>query len=558
MNSKLKFASMLFAALLMVGCQGSKDDPETPSNPSGTVKESHDKTASMYVGVTGFNNQLFHYTGDANKRYDILNKSTLSSYTKFVKSLNMANNTALFWAVDDNVDHLQYCQFPQDIENVSIVTFTDGLENGSGDFNERFLDIADYEKNLEYLNKKISNTSVQGIKLTAYSIGVQGSDVTNVKRFDNTLAQLSSGKGYNNKVENMTQLNETFKKIADDLYKQNSKPQLTVAVPPQVRKERIVFDQKSATESKIYIEATKLKDSPLKYSNITYVGCKSDSGTEVEGTKNNQGSTVFVFDNFTNLNGEKLSFTSTDLWYWDGTEWAHDAEYDGKNGARTEEVHKSAAIMLILDCSKSLEEQNRFADVKAAAVKFLETLAGNENSNPNPNPDPDPNPNPDPDPQDNQPHCWEVTITYSYYQQTEAIYVWMPEAELKSIIQGLKNEEGIANVTYNRASANDENSCEALNDPQSQYPDIYIKHPWGTGADADWKWKQMSTDDGNTYYYEGRWGGVGANINTSASDAGAMWYPQSDIYGAYEVEVGESVVFYFDLNSAEMWVSPIW
>lgn len=533
---------MAAVATLLCACNG--NNPTGPSGSSGSgssATEVHDRTASMYVGITGFNNKLYHFTGNPDKRYDILNKNSLSNYTRFVNSLNMANNTALFWAVEDNVNHLKNCQFPEDIENLSIVTFTDGLENGSGDFDDRFIDIADYEKNLEYLKNLISKTSVQGVKLTAYSIGIQGSDVTNVNRFTNTLENLSSGKGYSNKVDNMTQVNETFKKIANDLYKQNSKPQLTVAVPPQVRKERIVFDQKSATESKIYIEATKLKESPLKYSNITYVGCKSDSGSEVQGEKNGEGSTVFVFDNFTDLNGGKLSYTRTDLWYWDGTEWAHDAEYDGQNGARTEEVHKSAAIMLILDCSKSLEEQNRFADVKNAAVKFLETLAGAATSGNNggdnggdkggDNGDDKGGDNSGDKGGDNggdyQPHCWEITYSYQGYSQTA--YVWATEAEVIAESRAMENEPEFSNYSYKRASANDESSCYALNEGEKPENTYYIKHPWGTGEDKDWAWQEMTYVSESKYVCYGWYGGVGANIGITPNDNLAWWIPESDI-----------------------------
>lgn len=461
-------------ATLLLGCKGNNNTPDNPEDR--TILESHDNTATMYVGITGFNNKLYFYTGDQNRRYDILNEFTLGGYKEFVNSLSMAKNTSLFYAVDDNINHLPHCQFPDDIENISIVTFTDGLENGSGEYDNRFIDIEDYEKNLDYINNKIASTSVQGIKLTAYSVGVKGNDVKNETRFNNTLVKLSSGSGYNNNVTDISKLNETFKKIADDLYKQNSKPQLTVAVPPQVRKERIVFDQKDANDSKIYIEATKLKDSPLKYSNITYVGCRSESGSEVQGYKNDEGSTVFLFENFTDENGNKLNYTRTDLWYWDGTGWAPDAEYDGQNGAKTEEVHKSAAIMLILDCSQSLEEQNRFAVVKSAAIKFLEILASSSSSSGTDNPG------------------------------------------------GGDNPSGT---------------------------NYYIKHPWGSGADAAWAWKQM-TKSGNNYVYEGLWGGVGANINDKASDNGAKWFASSSISGASSLSIGDGVKFTYNPSNATL------
>lgn len=73
---------------------------------------------------------------------------------------------------------------------------------------------------------------------------------------------------------------------------------------------------------------------------------------------------------------------------------------------------------------------------------------------------------------------------------------------------------------------------------------FYIKHPWGTGEDADWVWKSM-TKNGSKYTYTGLWGGVGANINTSADDSGAEWYPTSSISGASSCSIGDNVTFTF-------------
>lgn len=76
----------------------------------------------------------------------------------------------------------------------------------------------------------------------------------------------------------------------------------------------------------------------------------------------------------------------------------------------------------------------------------------------------------------------------------------------------------------------------------------YIKHPWGDGADSSWSWKQM-TKVGSNYEYEGLWGGVGANINTKASDSGAEWFNESMIDGASTLYVGDGVRFTYNPSS---------
>lgn len=75
----------------------------------------------------------------------------------------------------------------------------------------------------------------------------------------------------------------------------------------------------------------------------------------------------------------------------------------------------------------------------------------------------------------------------------------------------------------------------------------FIKHPWGTGADADWTWEEMTEAEDGTYTYAGLWGGVGANINTTAADGGA-WYPKDNIEGAADLNVGDEVVFVYNVE----------
>lgn len=61
---------------------------------------------------------------------------------------------------------------------------------------------------------------------------------------------------------------------------------------------------------------------------------------------------------------------------------------------------------------------------------------------------------------------------------------------------------------------------------------MYIKHPWGTGADADWSWQEMTAGEYSVYdawVYEGKWGGVGCNIADNAEGANADWYPADKI-----------------------------
>ena len=77
--------------------------------------------------------------------------------------------------------------------------------------------------------------------------------------------------------------------------------------------------------------------------------------------------------------------------------------------------------------------------------------------------------------------------------------------------------------------------------------EYYIKHPWGTGTDEAWEWKKMNLEATAVIYTaEGLWGGRGANINTTESDAGAAWFPVENIKGYDAAAIGDTVVFTFN------------
>lgn len=59
----------------------------------------------------------------------------------------------------------------------------------------------------------------------------------------------------------------------------------------------------------------------------------------------------------------------------------------------------------------------------------------------------------------------------------------------------------------------------------------YIKHPWGTGADADWTWKPLTytPEEDGVWYIIDLWGGVGCNIADNAEGENASWFAAADI-----------------------------
>ena len=63
--------------------------------------------------------------------------------------------------------------------------------------------------------------------------------------------------------------------------------------------------------------------------------------------------------------------------------------------------------------------------------------------------------------------------------------------------------------------------------PEPVEEKMYIKHPWGTGNEADWAWKEMTATKYNAidaWTATGAWGGIGFNIADNEEGKDAKWF----------------------------------
>jgi len=130
----------------------------------------------LYLGIIGFNQELHAMP------LGLLNQETKHDFESFVDGLVMQDGTILYHAVNTSLNSLAQAKVPENLINVSVVTFTDGLDQGS-------IALSEYNSSSEYLvavNSRINNELIGGNNISAYSIGVRGSDVVNVDDFRNT------------------------------------------------------------------------------------------------------------------------------------------------------------------------------------------------------------------------------------------------------------------------------------------------------------------------------------------------------------------------------------
>ena len=168
MNMKkhlITVAVLAFAVMLTTfsSCRKPKAEDNTPAKEG------------LYLGIIGFNQELY--------------SMPKHNFENFVDGLTMQNGTILYHAVNTGLNSLANAKIPENLINVSVVTFTDGLDQGSYVLSNNYNSGAEY---LAAVNSRINNELIGSNNISAYSIGVRGSDVSDIEGFRNNLKKLSS------------------------------------------------------------------------------------------------------------------------------------------------------------------------------------------------------------------------------------------------------------------------------------------------------------------------------------------------------------------------------
>ena len=361
---QIKHLFLAVLALILAGCS-SEEDSFSADNPSA------DKGSGLYMGIVGFNETLID-----KGRMSKLMPETQHEFVSFVDKLTVGEATLLYYGVDNALDKITKASLPGDLTNVAIVTFTDGLDQGSlgmanGKYNTR-------EEYRDYLSSRIKSTQVKGVPLTAYSIGLRGGDVTNDAAFKNDLKSLASQDSYATEVSNISDVNQEFQHIANQLVNVTQSQTLSIKFPKLDNGQvfRFTFDNvRNAESSQVYIEGTFDLQNNMLY-DIKYVGLTCGSGTTLQGKPDGLVKVVFEFENLKDKNGNFLSLRNANEYYFTDGYWQVNSEFNKGEDIKVNVKRSSAAIMLVLDCSSSLiKGGDKFTEMKKYVKSFINTLA---------------------------------------------------------------------------------------------------------------------------------------------------------------------------------------
>jgi len=369
----LSICAAVVLALFGNACHRNPVEPTpSPENPANTE--------GMYLGIIGFNDQLYI------KDISLLNSSTYPNFTKFIDALVPGNGTALYYADYTALKKMRAYSRPKKLKNVALVTFTDGLDNISTANNQ--YDPEAYGSTTAYrdaLHNKIMNEPIHGVRVSAYSIGLKGSDVTDEAQFMETLRKLASSNSNVFQVANMDEAMARFSDIASSLYSISTSVNLGVNVPGGYDEGQILrftFDNvNSAAQSTRFVEATYRRTSSgtRTLDNIIYYGLAQ--GPVTIASSSLQGAYYkFLLEGLAYLDGTPISQTDLNnikLWKRTSTgAWDKETEFNPASSTTVTEDKNSALVILVLDCTTSLGSD--FANMQNSAKQFTRTLANVE------------------------------------------------------------------------------------------------------------------------------------------------------------------------------------
>ena len=349
------------------GSGGNTPGGNTPGGNSGGGTET-----GLYMGIIGFNESV------TKKEIGLLNSGNKSQFQTFINSLTSKAATGLYYAVDNGLNMLQSATLPNDLTNVAIVTFTDGLDNVSIDLNTNYNSRDAYR---DALRNRISTTKIKNLNINAYSIGIRGGDVQDIDAFRAGLDALAST-GNRYEVSSMAEVNNTFRTIANSLYNESQTQSVKLRITSGYddgTKIRFTFDSVTdAANSNLYIEGTyKRNSSNRSLENVVYQGLSSSSGTTVSGSLSGVYAT-FTFQNVSTSSGGNVNTQNTQQWEYvtSQSRWQKNSEFGQTGDTETIVDRKSAVIMLVLDCTTSLDAggANGFSQMKVAANNFIDVL----------------------------------------------------------------------------------------------------------------------------------------------------------------------------------------
>ena len=323
----------------------------------------------VYMGIIGYNQTL------STKELSLLDSTTVDGFMDFVNSLTTQPGRLLYYSADKALDALNSARCPRNLKNVALVTFTEGVDQGSLMMTDKYETETQYA---EAISARIAHERIFGQPIKAYSVGLINDNIKDANQFRSNLYALASDSTKALELTSMDNISTYFKDIAKDVVGRSMSETLTLIFPGVGSGTRIRFtfdkvNSETVNDSQVYIEGTfSLKTRSL--TDIVYQGMVSTAGDSVAASSIDGVFVNMVFEGV-QLDSEKcIEKENIQEWYWieDQGEWEANTEFSASRLPDVESVYSSTLVMLLLDCSSVMDEI--FPDLQNAVNAFMDGL----------------------------------------------------------------------------------------------------------------------------------------------------------------------------------------
>ncbi|MBD5413130.1 MAG: hypothetical protein HDR34_08390 [Treponema sp.] len=370
------------------------------SDGSGSSSE---KASGLYIGIIKFaddvidlNDGKFVHLNSMSAKDNIKNLIEYNYYT----AEDMA--TLMYYGVHTALVNLKNNEssLPDDLKNVYIITFTDGLDNSSASMakdhplenNTGLSGKFTTDQYAEWLKEQLLTHKVKGNDIVCHSIGVKGSDMRDENGFKDALNYVATSSNDAHVLTDFDKVQSTFEELAKNLTITTYTYNFDLILPSNAWESDVcmTFDIQDyqnieSAQIKFYgkITPSDVDDKEYTFEINEYSGIKPSSmkiiGGEIPSTKNPKLSKLqFLFENIGCEESYESSFIP--VWLsnslaWSKTKngkWNLNSEYNPEESNQENTSRSSAVIYLVLDNSFSLSTD--ISKVRNAVLNFIDTL----------------------------------------------------------------------------------------------------------------------------------------------------------------------------------------
>ena len=173
------------------------------------------KSGNIHIGIIGFSSR------DQIQKLSLRPLTALSAeeMKSFVDGFRQGNGTALYRSFDEAFDMTtSYAKGLQKFSKAAVVTFTDGLDNGSINPQKKIGSREDYYK---YITTDVLPRTINGVELDSYTIFVPGGADTKrpgvEAKIESQLRTMAKQDDHYFRVDNTSMLDAKFRSIAKSL-----------------------------------------------------------------------------------------------------------------------------------------------------------------------------------------------------------------------------------------------------------------------------------------------------------------------------------------------------